>query len=76
MRDYDAFRKTAIRYWERRRIFYNLALIFPALFGYCIFRRSLSGCWRPAASWYRSGGRVVSSLRHWRKRVLFVWVCA
>ncbi len=26
MRDYTAFKKTAIRYWERRRMFYNLAL--------------------------------------------------
>jgi hypothetical protein len=37
MRDYPAFRKTAIRYWERRRIFYNLALILPTLFGYGLF---------------------------------------
>ena len=36
MRDYDSYRKTAIRYWERRRIVYNLALILPALFGYII----------------------------------------
>jgi hypothetical protein len=31
-----AFKQTAIRYWERRRIVYNLALIPPALFGYVI----------------------------------------
>jgi TRAP-type C4-dicarboxylate transport system permease small subunit len=37
MSDYDVYRKTAIRYWERRRIVYNLALILPALFGYFIF---------------------------------------
>lgn len=37
MRDYPAFKKTAIRYWERRRIFYNLALILPTLFGYGLF---------------------------------------
>jgi hypothetical protein len=37
MRDYVSIRKTAIRYWERRRIFYNLALILPALFGYFLF---------------------------------------
>jgi hypothetical protein len=37
MHDYDAFRKSAIRYWERRRIFYNLALILPALFGYVMY---------------------------------------
>ena len=34
MRDYVAFRLTAIRYWERRRIIYNLALLLPAWFGY------------------------------------------
>src|SRR5688572_6610376 len=37
MRDYPAFRKTAIRYWERRRIIYNLALILPTLVGYGLF---------------------------------------
>ena len=36
MRDYHAFRHTAIRYWERRRIIYNLALIPPSLFAYMI----------------------------------------
>ena len=30
MRDYHAFRKTAIRYWERRRIIYNVALVPPS----------------------------------------------
>jgi hypothetical protein len=34
MHDYHAFRNTAIRYWERRRIFYNLALLPPAVFSY------------------------------------------
>ena len=34
MRDYHSFRHTAIRYWERRRIIYNLALLLPAWFGY------------------------------------------
>jgi len=34
MHDYPTFKKTAIRYWERRRIFYNLALLLPAFFGY------------------------------------------
>jgi hypothetical protein len=34
MRDFPAFRASAIRYWEKRRIFYNLALILPALIGY------------------------------------------
>ncbi len=36
MRDYQAFRHTAIRYWERRRIIYNLALLLPAFLGYRI----------------------------------------
>jgi len=36
MRDCHAFKKTAIRYWERRRIIYNLALVLPALLGYAI----------------------------------------
>lgn len=27
-------RKKAIAYWEKRRIFYNLALVLPAFFGY------------------------------------------
>jgi hypothetical protein len=34
MHDYHTFRHTAIRYWERRRIIYNLALLLPAWFGY------------------------------------------
>src|SRR5204863_8188833 len=34
MRDCVAFKKAAIRYWERRRAIYNLALLLPALFGY------------------------------------------
>jgi hypothetical protein len=34
MRDFHAFRKTAVRYWERRRIIYNVALVLPALVGY------------------------------------------
>ena len=36
MRDYYAFRHTAIRYWERRRILYNLALVPPAFLGYMV----------------------------------------
>lgn len=31
MHDHQAFRQTAIRYWERRRILYNLALVLPGL---------------------------------------------
>ena len=34
MRDYIAYRHTAIRYWEMRRIIYNLALGLPAYFSY------------------------------------------
>jgi uncharacterized membrane protein YedE/YeeE len=34
MRDFTTFRGRAIRYWERRRIFYNLALVPPAFFAY------------------------------------------
>lgn len=30
------YKKSAIRYWERRRIFYNLALLPPAFFSYMI----------------------------------------
>lgn len=34
MRDYQAFHREAVRYWEKRRLWYNLALIVPALLGY------------------------------------------
>ena len=34
MDKYSAFRRSAIRYWEKRRIFYNLTLVLPALIGY------------------------------------------
>ena len=34
MRDFNKFRHIAIRYWERRRIIYNLALVPPAIFSY------------------------------------------
>lgn len=36
MRDFQAFRHSAVRYWERRRIIYNAALVIPALLGYGI----------------------------------------
>jgi len=36
MRDFQAFRRTAVRYWERRRVVYNLALALPALFGFAL----------------------------------------
>lgn len=34
MSDFQTYRSAAIRYWERRRIVYNLALTPPALLGY------------------------------------------
>jgi hypothetical protein len=34
MLDYQSFRRSATKYWERRRLWYNLALVFPALLGY------------------------------------------
>ncbi len=34
MRDFHEIKRSATRYWERRRIYYNLALVLPALFGY------------------------------------------
>jgi hypothetical protein len=36
VRDYSAFRGSAIRYWEWRRLFYNAALVLPALIGYAV----------------------------------------
>jgi len=36
MRDFPAFRRAALRYWECRRILYNLVLVPPSLFGYLI----------------------------------------
>ncbi|MFM2295935.1 MAG: hypothetical protein RLZZ350_2348 [Verrucomicrobiota bacterium] len=36
MSNSDVFRKEAIRYWERRRIIYNLALMPPSLVGYAV----------------------------------------
>ena len=32
--DFTSFRASAIWYWEKRRIFYNLALLLPSLVGY------------------------------------------
>jgi hypothetical protein len=34
MHDYPAFKKSAIRYWERRRVLYNLLLVPPTFFSY------------------------------------------
>ena len=36
MRDFIAFKKSAIRYWERRRILYNLALVPTSFFGFAL----------------------------------------
>ena len=34
MLDYLSFRRGALRYWEKRRLWHNLALVLPALLGY------------------------------------------
>jgi hypothetical protein len=34
MLDYSSFRRAAVRYWEKRRLWYNLALVLPAFLGY------------------------------------------
>jgi hypothetical protein len=34
MNDYSAYRRMAIRYWERRRAVYNAALVVPTALGY------------------------------------------
>lgn len=36
MKDFKAFRRSAIRYWEWRRIVYNLALVPPAFAGFAV----------------------------------------
>lgn len=36
MNENDSLRRGAIRYWERRRIVYNLALVPPTIFSYMI----------------------------------------
>ena len=36
MNDYHAFRHAAIRYWERRRIVYNVALLPPSVLTYAL----------------------------------------
>ncbi len=36
MQDFRAFRRSAVRYWERRRIVYNIALVLPALIGFAL----------------------------------------
>lgn len=36
MRDYPAFKKSAIRYWERHRILYNLLLVPPTVISYVV----------------------------------------
>ncbi len=37
MRTSGAFRQSAVRYWERWRIAYNLALLAPAVLGYYLY---------------------------------------
>lgn len=34
MQEFRAFRRSAVRYWERRRIIYNFALVLPAFAGF------------------------------------------
>ena len=34
MHNFHAFRSSAVRYWERRRALYNLALVPPTILGY------------------------------------------
>jgi len=36
MSDYQQLKRSAIRYWERRRIIYNVLLVPPAFVGYCL----------------------------------------
>ena len=36
MIDFKSYRRSAIRYWEWRRIFYNLALVPPAFIGFVV----------------------------------------
>lgn len=36
MREFNSFKRSAISYWERRRIIYNAALVLPAFFGYMV----------------------------------------
>jgi hypothetical protein len=36
MNEFHAFRRSAIRYWERRRIIYNIVLVPPAFIGYAL----------------------------------------
>jgi hypothetical protein len=39
MNDFPSFRSSAIRYWERRRPLYNLALVPPTVLGYVLWSR-------------------------------------
>jgi len=36
MHDFQLFKQNAVKYWERRRIIYNLALVLPGWFGFGI----------------------------------------
>jgi hypothetical protein len=51
MRDFSLFRKTTIRYWERRRIIYNLLLLPPAVLSYA-FVDNLNYVGEPHKTYY------------------------
>lgn len=36
MNNYSTFRASAIRYWERRRLLYNLTLVLPSVIAYMV----------------------------------------
>lgn len=36
MHDFPAFKRSVIRYWEKRRLLYNAALVLPTILGYAI----------------------------------------
>lgn len=49
MREFIAYRRAAIRHWERRRFIYNLALILPSSFSY-LFAAGLMSVGDPSVS--------------------------
>jgi len=63
MRDYRAFRQSAVRYWERRRIIYNIALVPPSFFSYMLAAGVISvGDERPLHHYYVLFLFIVSAL--------------
>src|SRR6266571_1446114 len=34
--DFQTYKRTAIRYWERRRVVYNIALVPPSILAYLV----------------------------------------